>query len=226
MQKVPYHLGVIIDGNRRWAKEKGLPTLVGHKKGLENVKNLTSWCLKKDIKILTLFIFSTENWNRSKKEVNYLMNLIKENFSKKNIEKLNKEGIKIRVIGQRERLDPQIQKILQEAEQLTKDNKKMTVNFALSYGGRAEIVEAIKNIIKKKIPPKRITEETIKENLWTSDVDLIIRTGKEQRISNFLIWQAAYSELYFCPKYWPDFTEKDLDIALKEYSQRQRRFGR
>jgi len=225
MQNIPNHLGIIIDGNRRWARERGLPAFAGHRRGLEKVKEVIKWSKERGVKILTLFVFSTENWKRSKREVGYLMNLIKESFNKKNIEKIHKENIKIRVIGQKEKLLKPIQKLIEETEELTKNNQKMILNFALSYGGRAEIVEAIKNIIEKKIPPKKITEETIKENLWTSDVDLIIRAGKEQRISNFLIWQAAYSEFYFCPKYWPDFTEKDLDEALTEYIQRQRRFG-
>lgn len=225
MTEIPYHLGVIIDGNRRWAKERELPIFEGHRRGLEKVKELISWAKNRGIKILTLFVFSTENWKRPKKEVNYLMRLIKKTFNKKHIEKINREDIKVQVIGQREKLAKPIQKIIKEAEELTKNNKGMIVNFALSYGGRAEIVEAIKKIIKKKISPEKITEETIKENLWTFDVDLIIRTGKEQRISNFLIWQAAYSEFYFCKKYWPDFTEKDFDEALADYANRQRRFG-
>jgi len=206
--------------------ERGLPAFEGHRKGLERVQESIKWCKERGIKILTLFVFSTENWKRSKKEVNYLMGLIKKAFNKKNTEKINREGIKVQIIGQRERLVKSVQKKIKETEELTKNNKKMTLNFALSYGGRAEIVEAIKNIIKNKIPPEKITEETIKENLWTSDVDLMIRTGKEQRISNFLIWQTAYSELYFSQKYWPDFTEKDLDKALADYASRQRRFGK
>jgi len=225
-QKIPYNLGIIIDGNRRWAMERGLPAFEGHRRGLERVRELIKWCKERGIKILTLFVFSTENWKRSKKEVNYLMGLIKKAFNKKNTEKINREGVKVQVIGQRERLVKSVQKTIKETEELTKNNKKMIVNFALSYGGRAEIVEAIKNIIKNKIPPEKITEETIKENLWTSDVDLMIRTGKEQRISNFLIWQTAYSELYFSQKYRPDFTKKDLDEALADYASRQRRFGK
>lgn len=225
MKKIPYHLGIILDGNRRWAKEKGLPIFEGHRKGLEKVKKIIKWCKERGIKILTLFVFSTENWKRKKSEVNFLMNLAQKAFTN-DLKELQKERIKIKVIGQRERLPQSLQKAITESEELTKNNKELTVNFALSYGGRAEIVSAIKNIIKKKIPPEKITEETIKENLWVSDLDLVIRTGKEQRISNFLIWQAAYSELYFCPKYWPDFTEKDLDRALAEYARRQRRFGR
>jgi len=225
MRKIPHHLGIIIDGNRRWAKERGLPALEGHRRGLERLKELIDWSKERGIKILTLFVFSTENWKRSKVEVNYLIRLFGQALSKKNIQKIHQEGIKIRVIGQRERLPGSLQKTIKDVEELTKSNKGMVLNFALSYGGRAEIVEAIKNVIKKKIPLEKITEDMISQNLWTSDVDLIIRTGKEQRISNFLIWQATYSELYFCPKYWPEFSEKDLDEALAEYTHRQRRFG-
>jgi len=226
MRKIPHHLGIIIDGNRRWAKERGLPALEGHRRGLERLKELIDWSKERGIKILTLFVFSTENWKRSKVEVNYLIRLFGQALSKKNIQKIHQEGIKIRVIGQRERLPGSLQKTIKDVEELTKSNKGMVLNFALSYGGRAEIVEAIKNVIKKKIPLEKITEDMISQNLWTSDVDLIIRTGKEQRISNFLIWQAAYSELYFCPKYWPEFSEKDLDKALEDYAQRQRKFGK
>jgi undecaprenyl diphosphate synthase len=222
--KIPYHLGIILDGNRRWAKERGLPVFEGHRKGLKRVKKIIEYCKEKGIKILTLFVFSKENWKRSKKEVNYLMKLAEQAFDK-SFKHLHKNKIKVRVIGQKERLPKSLQKKINEIEELTKNNKEMTVNFALSYGGRAEIVEVIKKLIEKKIPPQKINENTIRKNLWISDTDLIIRTGKEQRISNFLLWQAAYSELYFCPKYWPDFSKKDLDLALAEYSRRQRRFG-
>jgi undecaprenyl diphosphate synthase len=223
--QLPYHLAIILDGNRRWAKEKGLPVFEGHRKGLETVKRIINYCKKKGIKILTLFVFSTENWERGRKEVSYLMRLAKKAIGN-HFKHLHKDKIRVRVIGQKETLPKSLQKEIVEIEKLTEENKGMTVNFALSYGGRAEIIEAIKKIIEKKIPSKKITENTVKENLWTSDVDLIIRTGREQRISNFLIWQAAYSELYFYPKYWPDFAEKDLDEALSDYARRQRRFGR
>lgn len=226
MENIPEHLGVIIDGNRRWAREKNLPVFKGHEAGLRNVQNLVEWSKKKGIKILTVFVFSTENWHRSKVEVTYLMRVFKRAFGKKNIQKISQQGIKIKVIGQRERLDKSLQKRIKETEELTQNNQKMILNIALSYGGRAEITEAIKNIIKKKLPAEKITEAVISENLWTSDLNFLIRTGKEQRLSNFLIWQAAYSELYFCPKYWPDFNEKDLDKALQDYAQRQRRHGR
>ncbi|MFH1423708.1 MAG: polyprenyl diphosphate synthase [Candidatus Nealsonbacteria bacterium] len=227
-KNIPYHLGIIIDGNRRWAKERGLPTLIGHRKGLNRVKQVLGWAKNRGIKILTLFVFSTENWERSESEVNYLMRLLRQGLNdfKRNIKKINKDGIRIKIIGQKEKVPAGLHKIIHELEELTQNNKEMTVNIALSYGGRAEIASAIKNIIKKKISPDEITEKTISENLWTSDVDLLIRTGKEQRISNFLIWQSAYAELYFSEKYWPDFTEEDLDKALDDFAARNRRHGK
>lgn len=215
-----------MDGNRRWAEEKKLPATKGHEKGCEVVKQTAEWCRKKGVKILTLFVFSTENWNRPKREVNILMSLLKRALDEKNMKNAIDQGIKIKVIGQIEKLSASLQKKIKEIENLTKNNKEMVLNFAISYGGRAEIVSAIKKIVDKKIPPEKITESMISQNLWTSDLDLIIRTGKEQRISNFLIWQAAYSELYFWNKYWPDFTEKDLNLAFQDYSNRRRRFGK
>jgi len=224
VKKIPYHVGIILDGNRRWAIKKGLSAFEGHKKGLEKVKNVIKWCRDKGIKILTLFVFSTENWKRSKKEVKYLMRLA-ERAANENLKEFQKEGIRVKVIGQRENLPKPIQDAIEKAERLTKYNKEMILNLALSYGGRAEIIQVIKGIIKKKIPLRKITEDIISKNLWTSDLDLIIRTGKEQRLSNFLIWQAAYSELYFPKKYWPEFTERDLEKAFTDYARRQRRFG-
>ena len=219
------HLGIILDGNRRWAKEKGLPTSEGHRHGLKRVREVVEWAKEQGIKILTLFVFSTENWKRPKKEVNFILKLAKEAIDKY-LNQLYQEGIKVRVIGERKKLPKSLRELIEKAEELTKNNKKMILNFALSYGGRAEVVEAVKKIIKEKIPPEKITEKVISKHLWTTDLDLIIRTGKEQRLSNFLIWQAAYSELYFCKKYWPDFTKRDFIKALKEYYRRQRRFGR
>lgn len=225
MKNVPCHLGIILDGNRRWAEEKGLPSLQGHRRGLEKAKEVVKWCKDKEIKILTLFIFSTENWKRAKKEVDYLMSLAKQIIGK-HLKELHKSKIRVRIIGEKDKLPKPLQQAIAKAEALTKNNKEMVLNFALSYGGRAEIVQAIKNIIQKKISPEKITEDVISENLWTTDLDLIIRTGREQRISNFLIWQAAYSELYFSKKYWPDFIEKDLDEAIADYATRQRRTGK
>lgn len=221
---IPNHLGIILDGNRRWAKDRGLPSFEGHKRGLERIKSIVKYCKAKGVKTLTLFVFSTENWKRAKREINFLMSLAKKALTD-NFQEYGRQGVRIRVIGQREKLPQDLQKEIEKAERATRKNNDMTLNLALSYGGRGEIIEAVKSIVKKKISPEKITEDVIKVNLWTSDVDFIIRTGKEQRISNFLIWQAAYSELYFCPKYWPDFTEEDLNKALLAYAPRQRRFG-
>jgi len=226
---VPYHLGIIIDGNRRWAAKRGLPAIIGHRQGSKNVKKIGKLCRKAGVKILTLYAFSTENWSRPEKEVNCFMGLIIETLGKKNIRDLHKDNIKIRIIGQKERFSKPIRKLIKEAEELTKNNKNGILNVALSYGGRAEIIEAVKKIIKKKIPLEKINEKLFEENLWTEKQpfpDLIIRTGGVKRLSNFLPWQSAYSELYFSDKYWPDFTEKDLNTAFEEYNQRQRRFGR
>ena len=221
----PRHLGIIMDGNRRWAKTHNLPTLEGHRRGAQTLKNIALAAKRKGIKTLTFFCFSTENWQRSKSEVDYLMDLIHEMFATR-MNELQKEQIKITVIGQKDKLPEKVSKEIDIVEEETKHNAGMTLNLALSYGGRAEIVDAVKKIIKSGVDPEKITEETVKENLWTSDVDLIVRTGGEQRSSGFLLWQAAYSEFLFVKKYWPDFGENDLDAALAEYASRQRRFGR
>ena len=228
-KNIPHHLGVIIDGNRRWAREKNLPVFEGHRKGLENVKKIGNWSWKKGVKIITIYCFSTENWNRSKKEISFLMRLLGRSLAEKSIQEYHKKGIKIQIIGQEEKLSKSLQDKADKAKELTKNNKKGIINLAISYSGRIEILETIKEIIKKKIPINKITEDLINQNLWTAGLpypDLIIRTGGERRLSNFLTWQTAYSELYFIKKYWPDFTENDLDKAFTDYSNRQRRYGR
>ena len=227
--KVPQHIGIIMDGNRRWAKTKCLPPLEGHRRGLQVFEKIARHCQEKGVRILTLFAFSTENWSRSKKEIDFLMKLFLGMFSKKRIKELEERGVKLNVIGQIEKFPKKLQHKIEKIEKLTKNNKKFVLNIALSYGGRADIVEAVKKILKSKVSISKITEELISKNLWTKGLpepDLIIRTGKVKRISNFLIWQAAYSELYFSNKHWPEFTEKDLDKALTDYSSRPRRFGR
>ncbi|OGY46157.1 MAG: di-trans,poly-cis-decaprenylcistransferase [Candidatus Buchananbacteria bacterium RIFCSPHIGHO2_02_FULL_38_8] len=222
------HIGIIMDGNRRWAKNQGLPSLEGHRRGYDKMKEVTKWCIKRDIKILTVYAFSTENWNRSKKEVEYLMNLFRLALSK-DIAEMDKQGVKVKVIGQQERLAPDIQAMVKEAEAKTKNNKKLLFNVAISYGGRPDILQAIKKLVKQKIPAAKITEELISKNLWThgiADPDLIVRTSGEYRLSGFLTWQSVYSELIFIKKHWPDFGENDLDKIIKEYNKRQRRFGK
>jgi undecaprenyl diphosphate synthase len=234
MKHIPQHIVLFPDGNRRWARQKGLHTLEGHKKGYENLLDFAEWCQKKGVKTITAFGFSTENWNRAKEEVNYLMKLLETGLMA-NIEKNSKEGkweklgLKLKVIGQKEKLPKSLQKAIEKAEESTKNNKKIQLNLAISYGGKWDILQAIKKIIEDKIPSEKIDENLFESYLSTAGItspDFIIRAGGEMRMSNFVLWQAAYSELYFCPKFWPDFTEKDLDEALEEYDKRQRRFGK
>ena len=225
MSKIPHHLGIIMDGNRRWAKTKGLPVFKGHIKGLETLKKIVNHCRNIGVKNLTVFAFSTENWQRPQREVGFLMNLCKKALSR-DTKKLVENSIKVKIVGEKQKLPKGLVASLEEMEESTKNNRDMTLNIALSYGGRAEIASAVRNIIERKISPDKITEKTIAENLWTSDLDFLIRTGKEQRLSNFLIWQAAYAELYFSEKYWPDFNEEDLDRALEDFAARNRRHGK
>ncbi len=224
--KSPGHIGIILDGNRRWALKKGLPSFEGHIKGLEAVKKTVKHAQKRGVEILSLFVFSTENWKRSKEEVDFLMSLIEKLFRDEYQKKDLFDKIKVRVVGERDRISKKIKEIIEQVEEETKNNSDMVLNIALSYGGRAEIIEAIRKIVDKKISPEEIDERVMRDNLSVPDLDLIIRTGYEQRLSNFFIWQAAYSEFCFPNKYWPDFNEKDLDEAIDEYNQRQRRFGK
>jgi undecaprenyl diphosphate synthase len=224
-----YHIGIILDGNRRWALEKGAKPYQGHKKGLETARKTIDHAYKRGLTMLTLFVFSTENWKRPKMEVNFLMGLIEEFFNKefnKNKKSELFQGIKVKVIGQREKFSKKINRIINKIEETTEKNKGMILNIALSYGGRMEIVEVIKKAVKDSLSEKDITEKYVAQNLSIPDMDLIIRTGKEKRLSNFFIWQAAYSELYFMDKYWPEFNEQDFDKALEYYQLRQRRFGK
>lgn len=221
------HLAIIMDGNRRWAKEHGLPSLEGHRRGYNKLKQVGDWCLARGIKYFTVYAFSTENWHREKKEINYLMGLFQRALTKE-IPIFMKKGIRLRVIGRRQELSERLRKAIIKAEEATKNNNKGTLNLAINYGGRLEIVEAVKKIIKKKISPAQITDKLISENIWLAeqpDPDLIIRTSGEQRLSGFLTWQSVYSELYFVKCHWPDFSEKDLDKAINDYNNRHRRFG-
>jgi len=224
MKKIPQHIGIIMDGNRRWARGRGLPTLKGHQAGYNKMKKVGDWCLARGVKILTVYAFSTENWNRSKREVNYLMKLLKKALTDE-VQEMHEKNIQVRVIGRISQLGKDLQKAVRDAMELTKKNTKGIVNIAINYGGRPELVDAFKVIVKKKAP---VTEKTIAQHLYTSgmpDPDLIIRTSGEYRLSNFLTWQSSYSELLFIDKHWPDFSEKDLDDAIAEYQRRHRRFG-
>lgn len=221
------HLGVIMDGNRRWAKEHGLPSLEGHRRGYDTMKKMGDWCLARGIKYLTVYAFSVENWKRKKGEINYLMGLFNRALTKE-IPTFMKKGVRLKVIGSRQELSAKLKEAIAHAEAVTKNNDRVTLNLAINYGGRLEIVEAVKKIVKKKIKPAKITEQLITENIWTAgepSPDLIIRTSGEQRLSGFLTWQSVYSELYFTKCHWPAFSEKDLDAALADFESRQRRFG-
>lgn len=225
---IPQHIVLFPDGNRRWAKQKGMASLDGHMQGYKNLIDFAEWCKNRGVKVLTAFGFSTENWSRTEKEVNYLMKLL-EKCLVDNLEKYNKDGIKVRVIGQKERLPESLQKAIKITEEATAENSNFNLNLAISYGGKWDILQAVKKIIEEKIPTDIIDEELFENYLSTNGLpnpDLIIRAGGEMRISNFVLWQAAYSELYFSPKLWPNFTEQDLDLALKEFNRRVRRFGK
>ncbi len=227
-QKIPYHVVIFPDGNRRWAKEKGLPSLQGHFEGYNKLLKFCEWCKKRGIKVVTAFGFSTENWNRTKEEVDYLMYLL-EKFLAHNRKKYQEEGVRVKIIGQKERLPESNQKIIKIVEEETKNNKDFQLNMAISYGGRWDIVQAVQKIMEEKIPAKDVSEELINSHLSTAglpDPDIIIRPGREKRFSNFVIWQATYSEIFFSDKLWPDFEESDLEGILEEYNRRQRRFGK
>ena len=228
MKNIPKHIILFPDGNRRWARAKGLYTLEGHKQGYENLLLFSNWCKNRGVKVLTTFGFSTENWNRTKEEIDYLMKLL-EKCLIDNLDEYNKEGTKVRVIGQKEKLPKSLQLAIEKVEKATKNNKNLYLNLAMSYGGKWDILQAIKKIIEEKISPDKIDEELFENCLSTAGLtnpDLVIRAGGEMRLSNFVLWQAAYSELYFSNKLWPDFTEEDLDLALDEFDRRNRRFGK
>lgn len=225
---IPQHVAIILDGNRTWAKAKGRPSFFGHKKGMENAKKIILHAQKVGVKVITMYGFSTENWSRSAEEVGYLMKLF-EAYIDKHIDEYKKRGIVFRHIGALEQLPVSLQKKIKQAEDLTKDNTSLIANLALNYGGRDEIKRMVQKLIKKQVKAEDVTVDLINLNLDTDglpDPDLIIRTSGQQRTSGFLIWQGAYSELYFTKVTWPDFDEKEFDKAIIEYGKRQRRFGK
>ncbi|MCK9420034.1 MAG: isoprenyl transferase [Nitrospirae bacterium] len=227
MNSLPNHVAVIMDGNGRWAQRNGLPRVAGHKKGVDTVRRVTEQCRQYGIRVLTLYAFSDENWGRPKEEVGFLMDLLG-TFLKAEISTMKENGIRFRTIGRIERLPASAQTWIERAVSETAGNTGMVLNLALSYGGRGEILEAIKRMRSVNDTAADVTEETFSSFLDTAglpDPDLIIRTSGEKRISNFLLWQAAYAELYFTETLWPDFKEQDLLAALLDYQGRQRRFG-
>jgi undecaprenyl diphosphate synthase len=227
MNGLPKHVAIIMDGNGRWAQRNGMPRVAGHKRGVDTVRRVTEQCRQYGIQVLTLFAFSDENWGRPREEVGFLMDLLG-TFLKAEITTMKANGIRFRTIGRTERLPASVQAWIERALSETEKNTGMVLNVALSYGGRGEILEAIKRMRSTNIAAADVTEETFSSFLDTAglpDLDLIIRTSGEKRISNFLLWQAAYAELYFTDTLWPDFEERDLLAALLDYQGRQRRFG-
>ncbi len=233
---MPNHIGVILDGNRRWARENGLPVWLGHSEGAEKVKLLLKKCLELNIKTLTLYAFSTENFQRSKEEVEYLMQLFEEKMKELlNSKEIHQHKVRVKFLGKIELLPASLQKLIKEIEESTKNYDKHFLNIAIAYGGRIEIIDAIKKLIEdilnKKLNPNEINEEEINKRLYTSHLpnpypDLIIRTSGEERLSGFLLWQSAYSEFCFLDTYWPEFRDIDLYRAIRTYQKRNRRFGK
>ena len=225
--RIPTHVAIIMDGNGRWAISRGLPRLAGHRAGTENLRRIITACTEFGVKYLTIYAFSTENWGRPREEVEGLMHIL-EDVIDKELTELNKEGVQLRHIGHLERLDPKLQEKVLEAIELTKNNKRLILNVAFNYGGRDEIVCAIQRILKDGILPEDVNADLVSQYMFTAgvpDPDLIIRTSGELRVSNFLIWQGAYSEWYVTSVYWPDFDKEELQKALDTFSQRDRRYG-
>jgi len=226
--RVPRHVAIIMDGNGRWARSRGLPRVAGHRAGTENLRRILRAAAELGIKVLTIYAFSTENWERPQHEVRALMGLV-EHVIDNEIDELNESGVKIRHVGRTQGLSPRLLDKIRHAQELTKQNSRLVLNVALNYGGRAEIVDAVREIVAEGLPPEEIDESIISRHLLTAglpDPDLVIRTGGEMRLSNFLVWQSAYAEFYSTPTFWPDFDRNELHKALLAYQQRDRRFGR
>ncbi len=226
--KIPHHLGIIMDGNGRWAQERGLPRMMGHQAGTENLRRVLRACVEFGIPILTVYAFSTENWGRPTHEVNALLALLERSIASETAE-LHRNGVSVRHIGDSANLPPRLQRSIAEAVALTRDNQRLILNVAFNYGGRAEIVQAVRRLLADGVKPEEVDEALLGSYLYTAgqqDLDLIIRTGGEMRLSNFMIWQAAYAEYYSTATYWPDFDRDDLQKALEAFTRRDRRFGR
>jgi undecaprenyl diphosphate synthase len=227
-QVVPGHIAIIMDGNGRWATQRHLPRSVGHRAGVEALRRVVELCDDYHVAMLTVYAFSTENWGRPKEEVNALMGLLWETI-RSDLDRLHQNGVKLRHVGRLEGLDADVQGAIHHMEQLTRDNPKLQLNVCFNYGGRAEIVDAVREIVAEGVPTEQITEDMVSQHLYTRDLpdpDLIIRTGGEMRLSNYLIWQAAYAEYYSTPTLWPDFGQDDFVAALDAFAGRKRRFGK
>ena len=227
-KRVPRHIAIIMDGNGRWALARGLPRLAGHRAGTENLRQVIEACGEFGIEYLTIYAFSTENWGRPVEEVQGLMRIL-EDVIDRELPELHKQGVQLRHIGKLDRLTPELRQKVLDAIETTKDNDRLVLNVAFNYGGRDEIICAIQQMIEKGVRPEEVTEDLVSQYLYTAgvpDPDLIIRTSGELRGSNFLIWQGAYAEWYFTPTFWPNFNREELQKALEEYAQRERRYGK
>ena len=224
---VPAHVAIIMDGNGRWAKQRGLPRLAGHRAGTENIRTIIHGCVEFGVQYLTLYAFSTENWRRPRHEVSGLMMILGEVIDRET-EELHRNGVRLRHLGHLDALPPRLQERVLHAVDLTRRNERLTVNVAFNYGGRAEIIEATRRMIRDGIAPEQIDERTFSSYLYTDgvpDPDLIVRTAGEMRLSNFLLWQAAYAEYYSTPRHWPDFGKAELAEAIGAFAGRERRYG-
>lgn len=223
----PKHIGFILDGNRRWARANNLPTLEGHRRGYGILKDIATAAFERGVKYVSAYVFSTENWNRSKEEVDYLMNLAL-NVAKKDAKKLAKDNVRIVVLGVDDKVSPKIMKAWREVEEDSKNNTGGTLALCFNYGGKREIADAVQSALKSGVSSNDITEEVIDQHIYhpsVPPVDLVVRTSGEQRLSNFMLWRVGYAELYFAQPHWPDFTVEELDKALADFSRRNRRFG-
>jgi len=227
-KNIPNCLGIIVDGNRRWAKERGLPTLEGHRRGFEKLQDLIDWSSESGIKNIVAYVFSSENWNRAPEEVSYLMDIFR-NQVRHVSEKFSNKNYRLKVVGLISKLAPDIQDLVNQAIEKTKNNTGLTVTLALSYGGRDEIIDAVNKILQDENRPDKVTLENFNNYLWSAelpDIDMIIRTGGEHRLSNFMTWKSVYSELFFPEIKFPNLTKENFLQLLEEFSQRQRRFGK
>jgi undecaprenyl diphosphate synthase len=227
LEHMPQHVAIIMDGNGRWAKQRGLPRLAGHRQGINTAQKIVEIFIEYQIPYLTLYAFSTENWNRPRREIDGIFKIIGERLEE-GIKFAQENGIRIRHLGKPDGLPLRLQEKVKRALELTQNNARMTLSLAFNYGGRDEIVESVRHLVIDGISPPQINEKVFSQYLYTANIpdpDLIIRTGGEMRLSNFLTWQSAYAEIYFTPVLWPDFNKQENDKALIAYSQRQRRFG-
>jgi undecaprenyl diphosphate synthase len=227
LKRLPVHVAIVPDGNGRWAEKRGLPRLKGHQSGVKNMRTIIEYLNDYGVKYVTLYGFSTENWARPTEEISGLFRILKERIDK-DVPKLHRKGIRVKHLGRLGELPQWLQDSVNRAVELTRNNSGMVLGLAFNYGGHIEIVDAVRRIVAEGIPPEKIDEKLVSDHLYTAgqpDVDLLIRTADEVRLSNFLIWQTAYSEYHFTKVLWPDFAKSDIDQALLAYSQRERRFG-